>query len=46
MITEPTFQFRPKIRFMPAPVPEMLPMVKNKQAIKVATDTIPEATGP
>ena len=45
-MAEPTFQFRPVIRFMPAPVPEMLPMVKNRQAAKVATLTTPEAMGP
>ena len=46
MMTEPSFQLMPKIRFMPAPVPEMLPMVKNRQARKTAQPTTVEATGP
>ena len=36
----------PKTRFMPAPVPEIFPMVKKRQAKKVATPTNPEATLP
>ena len=31
MIRAPSFQLMPKIRFMPAPLPEILPKVKNRQ---------------
>ena len=41
MIREPSFQLMPKIRFMPAPVPEILPMVKNRQARNSAAPTTP-----
>ena len=46
MMAEPIFQSMPKIRFMPAPVPEILPIVKNRQERNTATLTMPEATGP
>ena len=46
MMTEPIFQSMPKMRFIPAPVPEMLPIVKNRQERNMAQPTTPEATGP
>ena len=46
MMAEPIFQSRPKMRFIPAPVPEMLPIVKNRQERNMAQPTMPEATGP
>ena len=46
MIREPNFQFIPNIKFIPAPVPDIFPIVKKRQERKTATPTIPAATGP
>ena len=46
MIPEPIFQLIPVIRFIPAPVPEIFPIVKKRQDKNTATLTIPDATGP
>lgn len=39
MIRAPAFQLMPKIRFMPAPLPEIFPKVKNRHARNRQTPT-------
>ena len=46
MIIEPIFQLIPKIKLNPAPVPDIFPIVKNKQDKKVVIPTMIAATGP
>ena len=46
MMAEPIFQLMPNRSSMPAPVPEMLPMVKNRQARNRAMPTMGAPTLP
>ena len=46
MIRAPSFQLMPKIRFMPAPVPDTFPRVKNRHDRNSAIPQNPAAAPP